>query len=189
MPKADDSQPKAGVAAVEKARAKTGRLTIKAVWMEVEELKQGVAALDAKATGLAQLVEGVGSKIEASRPTASNTQGAQQLATLSSGVHSLNGNYLRQVDELASIRRSINEMGSKVENLTAGTKLVEESCGAISIEVDGLKENIDKASKKIEAMEAALVTLEGSLKRGYWMTGLVVGALVVVVVVAAILFL
>jgi predicted nucleic acid-binding Zn-ribbon protein len=189
MPKTDDTQPKEEATVVQKPKAKSKRLTVKAVWVEVEVLKHSVAALDAKATSLVQTVEELGSKIEASRPLASDTQGAQQMASLSSGVQSLNGNYLRQVDELANLRRSLTEIGSRVDMLTASTKLVEESCGAISIEVDGLKENIGEASKKVEAVEATLGKLEGDLKKGYWMAGLAVGALVIAVVVAAIFFL
>jgi len=183
MPKTENPQPKEEVTVVEKPKTKTKRLTAKAVWTEVNELKQSVGALDSKATNLAQMVEGLTSKIEASRSLAPDAQGAQQMATLSSGIQSLNGNYLRQVDELANVKRSLTEMGTRVDTLTASTKLVEESCGVISIEVDGLKEHIDKASKKIEAIEASFGKLESDLKRGYWMAGLVVGAMVIAVVV------
>jgi len=189
MPKTENPQPKEEVTVVEKPKTKTKRLTVNTVWTEVDELKQSVGALDAKATILAQMVEGLAPKIEASRSLTPDAQGAQQMATLSSGVQSLNGNYLRQVDELANVKRSLTEMGTRVDTLTASTKLVEESCGVISIEVDGLKEHIDMASKKIEAIEASFGKLESDLKRGYWMAGLVVGAVVIAVVVAAMLLL
>lgn len=189
MPKIDSPQPKESGTAVEKPKAKTKRLTANSVWAEVDGLKQSVGALDAKITTISQALEGLGSKIEAPRPLGTDAQGAQQMASLSSGVQSLSGNYLRQVDELASVRRSLTEMGTKIDTLTASTKLVEESCGAISIEVDDLKEHIDKASKKVESMEAAVGKLENDLKKGYWLAGIVVGAIAIVVVVAALFLL
>jgi methyl-accepting chemotaxis protein len=189
MPKTDNSQPKEEGTTVEKPKTKMKRLTVKAIWSEVDKLKQSVGALDAKASNLIQMLEGFAPKIETSRSLSHDAQGAQQVASLSSSVQSLNGNYLRQVDELSNVRRSLTEMGASVDTLTAGTKLVEESCGAISIEVDGLKEHIEITSKKVESIEASLAKLESALKRGYWMTGLVVGAVVIVVVVIAIFLL
>lgn len=104
-------------------------------------------------------------------------------------MQSLNGNYLRQVEEQSTLRREIKDMGSRVDSLVAGTKLVEESCGAISIDVDALKESIDKSLKRNEALESQVLKLEGNLKRAHWITGLVVGAVVIVAIVAAMLFL
>jgi predicted nucleic acid-binding Zn-ribbon protein len=189
MPKTESPQPKEGGRVEEKPKARTKRLTAKTVLSEVDILKQGVAGLDAKVMALSQTLEGLGSKIEAPRSPLSDAQGAQQMAVLSSGFQSLNGNYLRQVDELANVRRSLIETGDKVDTLTASIKLVEESCGEISIEVDGLKEHIDKASKKVESMEVALGKLEKDLKRGYWMAGVVVGAIAIIVVVMALVLL
>lgn len=189
MPKTESPQPKEDVAVEGKPKAKTKRLSAKSVWSEIEGMKQSMGALDAKVTTLSQALEGLGSKIEASRSLPPDAQGAQQMASLSSGVQSLNGNYLRQVDELSNVRRGLSEIGDRMDTLTAGTKLVEESCGAISIEVDGLKEQIDKASKKVESMEASFSKLENNLKRGYWAAGLVVGAVAIAVVILALFLL
>jgi methyl-accepting chemotaxis protein len=190
MPKTENTQPKEEAGVVEKPKAKTKRLTVKTVWSEVDALKQSLVVLDAKASSAGQMIEGLSSKIESVHPTTANdAQSAQQMASLTAGMQSLNGNYLRQVEEQSSLRRDIKEMGAKVESLTAGTKLVEESCGEISIDVDALKESIDKTAKKTETLEAAVGKLEGNLKRAYWVTGLAVGAVVIAVIVAAMLFL
>lgn len=190
MPKTENTQPIEDAKAIEKPKARAKRLTVKTVWSEVDALKQGLAALDGKISGNGQLLESLGSKMEAPRSASSNdSQNAQQMASLTTGVQSLNGNYLRQVEEQSNLRREIKEMGSRVDSLVAGTKLVEESCGAISIDVDALKESIDKTAKKTEALEAEVGRLEGNLKRALWITGLVIGAVVIVVIVVAALML
>jgi DNA repair exonuclease SbcCD ATPase subunit len=190
MPKTENTQPKDEAGVVEKPKAKTKRLTVKTVWSEVDALKQSLAALDAKTTSTGHLLEGLSPKIEATRSASANdAQGAQQMASLTAGMQSLNGNYLRQVEEQSSLRRDIKDMGSKVDSLTAGTKLVEESCGELSIDVDALKESIDKTAKKTEALEAAVVKLEGNLKRAYWITGLAIGAVAIVVIIVAMVLL
>lgn len=188
MPKTESPQPQEE-AATEKPKPKAKRLTVKSVWTEVDAVKQQLAALDSKATSLGQALEGLGPKVDGLRAQPGDSQGAQQMASLSTGVQSLNGNYLRQVEELSNLRKGLEAMGSKVDSLAAGTKLVEESCGELSIEVDAVKENVEKASKKVEGLEASISRLEGSLKRGFWMAGLVVGAVVIVAVVAAIFLL
>lgn len=190
MPKTENTQPKDEAGVVEKSKTKAKRLTVKTVWSDVDALKQSLAAIDTKSANLGQMLEGLSSKIEAARSVStSDAQSAQQMASLTAGMQSLNGNYLRQVEEQSSLRRDIKEMGSKVESLAAGTKLVEESCGEISIDVDALKESIDKTAKKTETLEVAVGKLEGNLKRDYWITGLVVGVVVIVVIVAALLLL
>lgn len=190
MPKTENTQPKNEAGVVEKPKVKTKRLTVKTVWSEVDALKQSLATLDAKTTSTGHLLEELSSKVEATRSASANhVQGAQQMASLSAGMQSLNGNYLRQVEEQSSLRRDIKDMGSKIDALTTSTKLVEESFGELSIDVDALKESVDKALKKDEAIEPLFSKLEGALKKGYWFTGLAIGAVVIVVVVAAILLL
>lgn len=190
MPKTESPQPAEDAKVEERPKPKAKRLTVKTVWSEVDALKQGLAALDARTTAISQMLEGLGSKIEGARPApAIDAQAVQQVASLSAGLQSLNGNYLRHVEEQANLRKEIKEMGSKVESLSAGTKLVEESCGDISMEVDALKEGIDKTAKKTEALEAQVGKLEGNLKRTLWMAGLVIGAIVTVVIVAALVLL
>jgi chromosome segregation ATPase len=170
--------------AIEKPKVKTKRLTMKAVWSEVDALKQGLSALETKANKIDHHLEGLGSKIEESR--ADPVAGAQAAKQISANMQSLNGNYLREVEEISNLRQSLKAMDSKIDSLAAGTKLIEESFGELSIEVDALKESIGNAVKKTESVEAMVSKLEGNLKGSYRITILAIGVIVILAVVAAI---
>ncbi len=190
MPKTDAPESTDETKLAEKPKVKAKRLTIKNVWSEMEALKQSLTTLEARTSNTGQILEGLVSKIESTRSAPpSDAQIAQQVASISTGMQSLNGNYLRQVEEQSNLGKEIKGMGTKVDSLIAGVKLVEESCGAVSIDVDALKESIDKTAKKAESLEAQVGKLEGNLKRALWVTCLATGGIVIVVIIAALFFL